>query len=196
YGQTDVVVYKDKTLKSLIKESEIGEIIQTTPIKSVDIDDDGIIEVVKMQFIDKLDKEKASANNFVKNYYKITEALELDLVSQLYEDIDMNVNITFPISFKDNFFIDKTVGDNKISIYFSPDKSGIESLFMLIEKVDKTQLDSFLGEYQLITEMDNMAIIAKIMDVPPNLRSKEKGIYEKMRYDAQDLTLIIKPANL
>lgn len=196
YGQTDVVVYKDKELKSLIKESEIGEIIQTTPIKSVDIDDDGIIEVAKMQFIDRFDKEKATANNFVKNYYKITEALKLDLISQLYEDIDMNVNVTFPISFKNNFFIEKSVGDNEISIYFSPNQSGEESLFMLIKKVDKTQLDALLGEYQLITEMENMAIIAKVMDEPPNLNSKEKEIYDKMMYDTQDLTLIIKPANL
>lgn len=195
YGQTDVVVYKDKVLTSIIKGSEIGDIIQTTPIKSADIDDDGIIEVVKMQFIDRLDKEKVSANNFVKNYYKITEDLKLDLVSQLYEDIDMNINVTFPVSFKNNFFIDKSIGDNKISVYFSPDKSGIEALFMIIKKVEKNQLDSLLGEYQLITEMDDMAIIAKIMDPPENLRYKEKEIYENMTYDTQDLSLIIKPAN-
>lgn len=196
YGQTDVVVYENKELKSLIKETNIGAIIQTTPIKSVDIDDDGIIEVAKMQFIDGYDKENSTANSFVKNYYKITENLNLDLVSQVYEDIDMNINVTFPISFKNNFFIDKSSGENKISIYFSPEQSRKETLFMLIKKVEKTQLDSLLGEYQLITEMDNMAIIAKIMDEPENLTSEEKEIYEKMRYDTQDLTLIIKPANL
>lgn len=58
-----------------------------------------------MQVIDRYDRENSSANNFVKNYYKITEKLELDLVSQVYEDIDMNINIAFPLSFKNNYFM-------------------------------------------------------------------------------------------
>lgn len=76
-----------------------------------------------MQVIDRYDRENSSANNFVKNYYKITEKLELDLVSQVYEDIDMNINITFPLSFKNNYFIEKTSGEDQISVYFSPQQA-------------------------------------------------------------------------
>lgn len=196
YGQTDVVVYEDKKLHSLIKDSSIKDIIQTTPIKSVDIDDDGIIEVAKMQTIDRYDRDNSSANNFVKNYYKITEKLQLELVSQVYEDIDMNINVTFPLSFKNNYFIEKIAGENQISVYFSPEQAKKEILFMVVKKVEKTQLDSLLGEYQLITEMGNMAVIAKIMEEPDNMTYLEKSLYDRMKYDARDLTTVIKPANL
>lgn len=194
YGQTDVLVYENKELSSIIRGSEIEDIIQNTPIKSVDIDDDGIIEVAKMQFIDKYDVENSS-NSYVKNYYKISDNMELELVSQLYEDTNLNINITFPISFKDNFFIEKESDGSGIWIYYSPkDKVGGEP-FMVVKKVDKSKLESLLGEYQLISEVDNMAIIAKLIEVPQNLSSKDRKIYEKMQYDARDLTLIIKPAN-
>ncbi len=194
YGQTDVLVYENKELSSIIKNSKIGGIVQNTPIKSVDIDDDGIIEVAKMQFIDKYDIEN-SANSYVKNYYKITDDIELELVSQLYEDTNLNVNITFPISFKDNFFIEKESDGSGIWIYYSPeDKVGGEP-FMVVKKVDKSKLESLLGEYQLISEVDNMAIIAKVIESPSNLSSRDRKVYEKMQYDARDLTLIIKPAN-
>lgn len=194
YGQTDVLVYENKELSSIIRGSEIEDIIQNTPIKSADIDDDGIIEVAKMQFIDKYDVENAS-NSYVKNYYKISDNMELELVSQLYEDTNLNINITFPISFKDNFFIEKESDGSGIWIYYSPkDKVGGEP-FMVVKKVDKSKLESLLGEYQLISEVDNMAIIAKLIEVPQNLSSKDRKIYEKMQYDARDLTLIIKPAN-
>jgi len=195
YGQTDVVIYEDKELYSLIKDSNIKDIIQTTPIKSVDIDDDGIIEVAKMQVIDRYDIENSSANNFVKNYYKITERLELELTSQVYEDIDMNINITFPLSFKNNYFIEKVSGENQISVYFSPQQAKKEILFMVVKKVEKSQLDSLLGEYQLITEMGNTAVIAKVIQEPENMEFAEKNLYEKMKYEARDLTTVIKPAN-
>ena len=196
YGQTDVVVYEDRKLFSIIRDSDIKEIIQTSPIKSVDIDDDGITEVAKMQVIDRYDRENSSANNFVKNYYKITEKLELDLVSQVYEDIDMNINIAFPLSFKNNYFIEKIFGEDQISVYFSPQQAKKEVLFMVVKKVEKSQLDSLLGEYQLITEMGNMAVIAKVMDVPENMEYPERTLYDRMKYDARDLTTVIKPANL
>ena len=196
YGQTDVVVYEDRKLFSIIRDSDIKEIIQTSPIKSVDIDDDGITEVAKMQVIDRYDRENSSANNFVKNYYKITEKLELDLVSQVYEDIDMNINITFPLSFKNNYFIEKTSGEDQISVYFSPQQAKKEILFMVVKKVEKSQLDSLLGEYQLITEMGSMAVIAKVMDEPENMEYLERNLYDRMKYDARDLTTVIKPANL
>ena len=181
---------------SIIRDSDIKEIIQTSPIKSVDIDDDGITEVAKMQVIDRYDRENSSANNFVKNYYKITEKLELDLVSQVYEDIDMNINIAFPLSFKNNYFIEKISGEDQISVYFSPQQAKKEVLFMVVKKVEKSQLDSLLGEYQLITEMGNMAVIAKVMDVPENMEYPERTLYDRMKYDARDLTTVIKPANL
>ena len=196
YGQTDVVVYEDRKLFSIIRDSDIKEIIQTSPIKSVDIDDDGITEVAKMQVIDRYDRENSSANNFVKNYYKITEKLELDLVSQVYEDIDMNINIAFPLSFKNNYFIEKISGEDQISVYFSPQQAKKEVLFMVVKKVEKSQLDSLLGEYRLITEMGNMAVIAKVMDVPENMEYPERTLYDRMKYDARDLTTVIKPANL
>ena len=196
YGQTDVVVYEDRKLFSIIRDSDIKEIIQTSPIKSVDIDDDGITEVAKMQVIDRYDRENSSANNFVKNYYKITEKLELDLVSQVYEDIDMNINITFPLSFKNNYFIEKTSGEDQISVYFSPQQAKKEILFMVVKKVEKSQLDSLLGEYQLITEMGSMAVIAKVMDEPENMEYLERNLYDRMKYDARDLTTVIKPANV
>ena len=194
YGQTDVLTYKDKKLVSVISNSEIGPIIQNTPVKSADIDDDGIIEVAKMQFIDKHNIE-SSSNSYVKNYYKISEDINLELVSQIYEDTNLGINITFPISFKDNFFIEKEADGSGIWIYYSQkDKmSGIP--FMLVKKVDKSKLESLLGEYQLISEMEDSAIIAKNIEVPYDLSSKDRRTYEKMQSDSKDLTLIIKPSN-
>lgn len=194
YGQTDVLTYKDKELLSVIKDSKIGPIIQNTPIKSADIDDDGIIEVAKMQFIDKHDIE-SSSNSYVKNYYKISEDNNLQLVSQLYEDTNLGINIAFPISFKDNFFIEKETDGSGIWIYYSQkDKTG-GIPFMLVKKVDKSKLESLLGEYQLISEVEDTAIIAKTIEVPDNLSSIDRKAYEKMQSDAKDLTLIIKPSN-
>lgn len=194
YGETDVLTYKDKELQSIIKNSDIGSIVQSTPIKSADIDDDGIIEVAKMQFIDKYDTEK-SPNSYVKNYYKIGENFKLELVTQLYEDTNLNVNINFPISFKDNFFIQKDTDSSGLWVYYSPKDQNGGIPFMLIKKVEKTNLESLLGEYQLISEADDIAIVAKVIDRPDGLSSRDRNIYEKMQYDARDLTLIIKSAN-
>ncbi|MGL5256674.1 MAG: hypothetical protein ACRC76_06515 [Proteocatella sp.] len=194
YGETDVLVYKDKELKSIIKDSDISSVVQSTPIKSADVDDDGIIEVAKMQFIDKYDEGK-SPNSYVKNYYKIDEDIKLKLVTQLYEDTSLNVNINFPISFKDNFFIQKDNDESGIWVYFSPKDQTGGIPFMLIKKIEKANLESQLGEYQLISETDEMAIIAKVIDKPDGLSSRDRNIYEKMQYDSRDLTLIIKPAN-
>lgn len=194
YGETDVLIYKDRELRSIIKDSDIGSIVQSTPIKSADIDDDGVIEVAKMQFIDKYYMEK-SQNSYVKNYYKIDEDIKLKLVTQLYEDASLNVNINFPISFKDNFFIQKDNKESGIWIYYSPKDQNGGIPFMLIKKVEKTNLESQLGEYQLISETDDTAIIAKVIDKADGLSSRDRNIYEKMKYDARDLTLIIKPAN-
>ena len=71
-----------------------------------------------------------------------------------------------------------------------------EILFMVVKKVEKSQLDSLLGEYQLITEMGSMAVIAKVMDEPENMEYLERNLYDRMKYDARDLTTVIKPANV
>lgn len=197
YGQTDVVVYKDKKLVSLIDESEIGEIVQSTPIKSADIDDDGIVEIAKMQFIDKVDIKNNFENSFIKNYYKITEALTLELATQIYEDFDLGVNVFFPKSYQNNFSLEKEMGKNELMVYFSSTNINEKTPLLEVKKVDKEFIDSYLGEYQMISELENMVVVAKLFsDTPRSLSVSSKEKYEKMVGDSQDLTLIVKLANI
>ena len=41
-----------------------------------------------------------------------------------------------------------------------------------------------------------MAVIAKVMDEPENMEYPERTLYDRIKYDARDLTTVIKPANL
>lgn len=196
YGQTDVLIYENRNLKSIIENSEIGDIIQAIPIKSVDIDEDGFIEIAKIPLEDELFTQGNTINSYLKRYYKIKETLELELSAEVYEDIEFNVSIAFPKSYWDKYIISRNVVDGKLIIsYRSPITMNVIPILEII-KVDKNQIEEYLEEYNLILDLETFGILGKLETNFEGLNTQDSINIENMIADSSDLSVLVKPSNL
>lgn len=187
-GKTDILGKNKEGLYSILKEIGVAEIIQSIPIASVDINNDGTIELVKNSF---MAQQNESAMVILNQYLSINNKNNVIPLMDIVEDHYNNIRITLPPlenwDLENNIFVNSE--KDEIKLYFESQESQAPYAFMEV-KISPIS-EGYDGEYTLIAERGNYFILGQKFELD-QLSSIEKAKYDSFFDSIGNLLEIVK----
>lgn len=185
-GRTDIVSLVDQDLTSIIRENNISDITQEIPMASTDTNGDGIIEVISNKI---LEQDQGIAALVINLCYNINMNDELILLSKVYSDYEMNIQISFPVVTNADIFVRKS-GDH-LKFYYRSKKLTREIEFLDIIKRTKQSLGENERNYLQVADRYDEVILARLKS-DSSLTGAEKNEFDKMYDSITNLSDIIR----
>lgn len=138
---TQIIVYKDgKFLKALNEEYE--EMKNPIILKAVDIDNDRIYEIPKMEFkYSNNTTNEARVISWYKWNGKLSDEAKINLSDQIFYCYDYNFKIIIPDALKNKFFIRQNYDEEKstFQFFYKNYEEGNEKLFDIVVDFKNTE---------------------------------------------------------
>lgn len=195
YGQSDVLLFKEGKIKSIVTNKEKVLSTQNYPTQSTDIDSDGIVEVVQTIDVSSTSLQHFGKPVFVKDYLKIIDLSSLKLVEEIYEDsYDMHIKIVFPKEFWNKYFMVKDPYSEKLTIYYRPDEKE-ELLYFPLMEIQHLDIAYKLnyGSYYVINETDSTITVCRTINSEQTVPESYRNEYRKLLQITQSPEKFIKP---
>lgn len=195
YGQTDVLLFKEGKIKSIVPNHKRALLTQNYPVPSTDIDADGIIEIPKTMNVSSGLFQHKGKPIFVKDYFKIIDLSSLKLVEEIYEDsYDMHIKIVFPKEFWNKYFMVKEPHAEKLTLYYRPDASEPTLYFpmMEIQYLDIAYKANY-DNYYMINETDTSITVCRTINSIQTIPESYREEYSKLLHITHFPEKFIKP---
>lgn len=187
-GKTDILGRVAGQLSSVLEKLGIGEITQSIPVASVDINNDGKIELIKNKF---LPQENESIMVILNEYLAINNDNKLIPVMDIVEDHYNNIRISLPPlrtwELENHILVNSK--KDAIKLYFESFETGEQHL--LLEVKISPISEGYDGDYTLVAERGNYFILGKKL-VLGGLSNGEKNKYGNFFDSIGNLLEIIK----
>lgn len=161
-GKTDILSKGKDGLYSLLKDIEVNEISQAIPVASLDINNDGKIELVENKLLQQEDESIIIVQN---EYKSISNNKDLVPIVNIIEDHYNNIKIILPPLAKwgieDRINVNSEKDKINISYYSPEEKRFYKFLEIKIIGIDQ----DFENSYSLIMERGDSYIVGKKFEI-------------------------------
>lgn len=184
-GRTDIVDFSGQDLVSLIRKGNLRDVLQKMPMASMDINADGIVEIVENKVLEETLGEILLTESY---WYSLNINNELVLLNRSFEDFQNGIKMIFPPT-------DTEIKVKKINgglrIYYRSASLGRDIQLVEIIKTDFLSIEKYGTEYVQVARRNSDIIVAKL-STASELTGVEKYEFDRLYNSIRDLSEVVK----
>lgn len=185
-GRTDALSFVNGDLSSILKQNGIMDITQKIPMTSKDINGDGKTELISNEVVFE---SEGIAKLVLSKYYTLNSNMELVLVSQFYDDYDLNIKIGLAPTIRGTIEVEKI--ENMLNFKYKNQQNNSESIFLTVVETANNGIGEYGQGFENILERGERFVFAKVSD-SSNLTGLDKAEFDSLIQSVNNLSDVIK----